>query len=351
VAAALLARRGWRVLLVERSPWPREKACGGCVNAAAVALLRAAGLGDVLAGAADLGAMALHAGARVLQIALPAGVAMDRRELDARLVARAVAEGAVFWPQTLARLDPLLNPGPRVVRFLRAGINEVARAQVVLACDGLRGGLLAEEPWARWTMAQPARLGFAATVEAGVTPPGVLEMCIGRAGYVGLVRLADGRTHVGAALWPGACHARGGPRGVIQQILAQCRQPPIAELDGIRFLGTGPLTARRAAVAGPRVLAIGDACGYVEPFTGEGISWAIRGAVAAAGVLPARADGWHDGLMGAWQDRHASAVGHRQRWCRRLRGVLRRPLLAAGCLAAARCWPGMPARLARRICA
>jgi flavin-dependent dehydrogenase len=210
---------------------------------------------------------------------------------------------------------------------------------------------LADEPWARWSTARPARLGFATTVVSAVVPAGVLMMCVGGAGYVGLVRLADGRTHVGAALWPEACHARHGPQGVIQQILAQCRQPAIAELAEARFLGTGPLTVRRAMVAGPRVLAVGDACGYVEPFTGEGISWAIRGAVAAAGVLPERAGDWHDGLMGAWQERFETVVRQRQRWCGRLRGVLGRPLLAAGCVALARYWPGMPARVAQRICA
>ena len=33
-AAILLARHGWRILLVERTPWPRDKPCGGCINPA-----------------------------------------------------------------------------------------------------------------------------------------------------------------------------------------------------------------------------------------------------------------------------------------------------------------------------
>ena len=39
-------------------------------------------------------------------------------------------------------------------------------------------------------------------------------------------------------------------------------------------------------MAGYRVMVVGDSCGYVEPFTGEGMSWAIRGAIAVTSVLP-----------------------------------------------------------------
>src|SRR5205823_9740112 len=83
VSAALLAQRGWRVLLLEKSPWPRDKACGGCVNAAAVRMLREAGLGGVLSGAAAMTKMMVQAGIRALHVPLPAGVAEQRRKLDA----------------------------------------------------------------------------------------------------------------------------------------------------------------------------------------------------------------------------------------------------------------------------
>ena len=305
----------------------------------------------MLDGAAELTAMALHVGRRCVELALPAGVAMDRRELDARLAARAVGEGVAFWPGTRARLDPAPGPGPRMVRLTREDTARVVRAQVVLACDGLNGTLLADEPWARLSTGRPVRLGFSATVESARTPGGSLAMHVGPGGYVGLVRLADGQTHVGAALCPATCHAEGGPCAVIQRILARCGQPAIPALSDATLQGTGPLMVRRAAVAGPRVLAIGDACGYVEPFTGEGMAWAIRGAVEAAGLLPARACDWTDGLMPRWQERYETAVRCRQRWCARLRVVMQRPMLAAGCLAAAQFCPGATTRLARRICA
>src|SRR6186713_1865186 len=82
VAAYLLARRGWRVLLVERCAWPREKACGGCLNAAGVRLLRDAGLGYVVDRAPALSRMRLHRGRSSLAIDLPRGVIVERRRFD-----------------------------------------------------------------------------------------------------------------------------------------------------------------------------------------------------------------------------------------------------------------------------
>ena len=350
ISAALLAERGWRVLLVERSAWPRDKACGGCLNAGAVELLKGAGLGQVLAGAAELARMQLRLGPRRLTIPLPGGVAIERRELDARLVVQALARGAHFRPQTTARLEPGDDGEARTVHLTGGDTSVSVRARVVLACDGLQGTLLAGESWTRLVTRKPARLGFAATVNGAVAPPGVLSMCVGKAGYVGLVQLAGNRTHVGAALWPEACHAQHGARAVIAQLLRDCGQPELP-LEDVNFRGTGPLTSRRDVVAGPRVLAIGDACGYVEPFTGEGLAWAIRGAVEASALLPARPTDWHAGLIAAWQARFESAVRQRQRWCWRLREVLRRPRLASACLTLAGLWPGAPARLARRISA
>ena len=50
VAAGILAGAGRRVLLVEKSPWPREKVCGGCLNHSAMQTLRKAGMGGALGG-------------------------------------------------------------------------------------------------------------------------------------------------------------------------------------------------------------------------------------------------------------------------------------------------------------
>ena len=105
-------------------------------------------------------------------------------------------------------------------------------------------------------------------------------MHLGAGGYVGLTRCGEGEVHVAAALSVKATRAAGGPVGKMMEILRETG----VDVSRMKVLGT-PLLSRRREVAGNRVLAIGDACGYVEPFTGEGIAWALRGAVGAAELL------------------------------------------------------------------
>lgn len=58
LVSRLLARRGHSVLLIDARGFPRDKVCGGCLSARAVALLQQAGLGNV---PADAGAIPLEA--------------------------------------------------------------------------------------------------------------------------------------------------------------------------------------------------------------------------------------------------------------------------------------------------
>ena len=62
VAARELARRGCRVLLVDKATFPRPKVCGCCVNGAAIRALERLGLGHVLDGA--IAARQHHGGGR-----------------------------------------------------------------------------------------------------------------------------------------------------------------------------------------------------------------------------------------------------------------------------------------------
>jgi len=71
--------------------------------------------------------------------------------------------------------------------------------------------------------------------------------------------------------------------------------PAVAErLRGSRRLtpirGAAPIGHRVADVAGPGWLLVGDAAGFVDPFTGEGIHRALRSARAATAAIVAGGD-------------------------------------------------------------
>jgi flavin-dependent dehydrogenase len=80
-------------------------------------------------------------------------------------------------------------------------------------------------------------------------------------------------------------------------------------------------------VAAHRLFAAGDAAGYVEPFTGEGMAWAVASAAALAPIAARAAAGWDDRFIQEWQRTHARTVGRRQGVCRAAARVLRSPAL------------------------
>ena len=352
VSAALLAERGWRVLLLERSTWPREKVCGGCVNAAAMEMLREAGLGRVLRSGRTLGRFVVNVSEKQLQLSLPEGIAIPRDILDQSLVEEAVQRGCVFMPGTAASLLPSeRSKAFRTIRLLKDGVTENVRARLVLACDGIAGTLLENEPWAAWRIARDSWFGVATTLDHGeaLAPAGTIGMYVGQGGYVGTARYADGRVHVAAAVGVETCRRAGGPGRFVEAILRECGVADRAPVSTARFHGTGLLTRRRAALGGHRVLAVGDACGYVEPFTGEGIAWAIRGATEVVHLLPASAKTWSEEIPVTWARRHRAAIGLRQSYCSLLRKALHNPLLARWSMAAANWFPALSGAVARQI--
>lgn len=308
VTARELARRGCRVTLVDRAHFPRSKVCGCCINLAAVRTLRKLGLADVLAGAVPLQNVLIAAGRRAARVRLPGGVALSREAFDVRLIRAAEAEGVEFREGVTAKLDDARND-----------------ARVTILASGLAGGDAEPEPG--------SRVGAGVGVPADRTPafyaPGTIFMATGRGGYVGLVRIEDGRLDVAAAFDVAFLKEQGGLGRAAEAILAEVGWPPIPGLAELPWKGTPALTRRAKQLGGERWFAVGDAAGYVEPFTGEGMAWAVMSA-AALSPIAARAvqtREWSDSLVREWEATHARRIGSRQRVCRVVSRVLRSPLL------------------------
>jgi flavin-dependent dehydrogenase len=104
--------------------------------------------------------------------------------------------------------------------------------------------------------------------------------------------------------------------------------PPVPGLAGLAWRGTPALTRRATRLAGERLFVLGDAAGYVEPFTGEGMAWALAGGLAVAPLAAEAARRWRPSLARAWAATYRRIVVRRQHVCRAAAAVLRRPLLA-----------------------
>ena len=321
VSALLLARQGRKVLLVDKAEFPRSKVCGSCLSAKTLADLDLAGLGDLPAElrAAKISSIKLctTSGAGIVDISLPVGLALSREALDSAIVARAQAAGAVFLPATHASVGPCKGPFRDVfiqhhkqapIGHDQAGDGSMAGSALslssncVIVADGLNGQALsgldfAERDLFRPQLAKGSRIG-AGTIVAGSADAnrqyqsGIIYMALHRSGYVGLVRMEDDRIDLGAAFDPSFTRLCGSPQAAARQILHGAGLPYLEAFDGSHWLGTAPFTRRRDTLAGPRLFVVGDAASYGEPFTGEGIAWAVYSALLVVPKASAALQPW-----------------------------------------------------------
>ena len=352
LAAHQLTRHGLRVLLVEKRSFPRWKICGSCLNGVALKALEQAGLGQLVD---DLGAVRLeriHLGlqGRQLDLALPMGRSLSRGRLDLALSEAAVAAGAVLRLQTEATVAAGC-PGGREV-LLRCGEEcQTTSGRVVLVATGLGSPGLGPDLPIQTRINPRARIGAGCELNAGVSgyDRGTIHMAIGRHGYVGLVRNEAGDLNLAAAFDRPQLIAAGGPAASAAAVLAEAGFNPLPEAAGASWRATPSLTRRSSPPAAARLLLLGDAAGYVEPFTGEGMGWALVGALAVVPlVLQGQAE-WSRGLEREWARRHARLIGSRQRLCHGLAFALRRPDLSRALLAAAGRWPALTAPLFQHL--
>jgi flavin-dependent dehydrogenase len=306
-AAALLARAGFRVTAVDRAAFPRDKACSEYMSPESVRLLDRLGVVAELeaAGAAPLhGTQVIAAdGSRLHgRFALagatpfrPTGLSVSRRVLDHALLRAARAAGATVLERTA--VEALLYDRGAVAGALvrdADGRRHALGARLTIGADGLRS-LVARRLGHR-RHGRPRRLAFVAHVDGVAGLTGSAEMHVGRQGYVGLNGIGNGRTNV-ALVVPAALGgaARGRTEAFFLETLRAfpgLHERVAAGALARRVLATGPFAAWSARVTADGAALVGDAADFFDPFTGEGIFSALRGAeLLAEAAIPALAGG------------------------------------------------------------
>lgn len=347
-AGALSARRlaieGARVLLVEKKAFPRFKVCGACLNRDALSTLRAEGLGTLVddAKGLDLDQFHVRLAGRSARFPLPEGKALSRERFDAALVTAALAEGVDFLPETTASAREA-EADARPVELDRQGETVTACARIVLAAAGLGNHCVDQEPRIVTTVSPSARIGAGCILAEAPDeyPAGAIHMAVGRGGYVGMVRVEDGRWNVAASLETAVVRRAGTPGRAAAEILAEAGFPAIPALAECQWQGTVGLTRRTRPVAARRLFLIGDATGYVEPFTGQGMAWALTAARALAPIARSAIMRWSPDRERDWIRRHNALIGRRLWLCRALCSAMRSPGVARALFSAAACVPGL----------
>jgi geranylgeranyl reductase family protein len=301
--AILLAERGWSVTLLDKATFPRAKICGEYLSPEAARVLDRLG---VLKAVDAAGAQPLHG----MRIVAPDGTVLDGRYptggrwrgyRDHALAIRREVFDRVLLER--ARALPVdVRERHRVTGLIRedsavAGVQAEGpdgppldiRGRLVVGADG-RASVVARA----LGLVRPHRLARLALIQhvSGIDDLGDRgEIHVDPPDYCILNPVAPGLVNLGLVV--PLAHAR--PyRGRLETFFAarlkQLRRVP-ARIRGMRpegpLMAMGPLAYR---VDEPRVggvMLAGDAAGFYDPFTGEGLYTALRSAEMLAEVAHA----------------------------------------------------------------
>lgn len=356
-AAILASKQGLKTLLVESKSFPREKVCGGCLNLRSQSSIDRLGVSQQVhsAGAVRIESMRLQILKTKALWPVPAMLSLRRSTLDAILVEQAVANGSHFVDRTLGYLLAEASDAKDSSRLVRLQNNDeivVVIAKSVLVASGLtRSSIRQDDNWPAQVKSD-SRIGVQCLIpesQAAEFADGRLHMLVGHRGYVGICKTDGGMVDVAAAIDPSGISSSGGIRQVVQCILAECGLNGIELPDRDQWLATPSLTRSSSRVSDHRSFLIGDAIGYVEPFTGEGMSWAMA---SAESVMPMIADiaanGWRDDMSTRWNDWVHRQRMKKQRMCHWIASQIRWPRRAAWVLRACNWLPPLRASLIRK---
>lgn len=334
--ALLLARSGMKVVLCEARPALPDRVCGMYLCPAGVALLDALGLRHRVEGSARRlhGMVMVSPGLDRLETRFPThagvpdhGLALPRPALDNALLDAAREAGVDF--RLGCRPEPVRSAGGW--RVPAPGFDPV-EARLLIGADGRKSStarrLGLSLPVRRSRTAihidRPALRETQSLGEMHVFPDGT---------YIGLNPVNAWTVNVSLVCDPSELRQRPAAEAINDRI---ARSPHLAGLvepipSGARPGVTFPANARVRAAATCDAALVGDASGYIDPLTGEGIFAALWTAEALARRVTA---GWH--TLPLALAAYATARARNQRaksiLCEVFQQCIGRPWLANGVL-------------------
>ena len=275
-AALVLARRGHRVALLDRATFPRPKVCGNCLHPRTWPIWERLGLAESFRALphTELAGFDIQCEGRPvhrLDFQRQGPRSVSRYVLDDWLLAHARAAGVEVHPGT-------------TVTGVDADTGTVQtsggefRARLVLGADG-RNSVVARQ--AR-LMPPPRRCHRVAWQTTVAAPPELdrhVYLQVFEEGYFGYCRFGDGQAVISLVL---DARRSAEPAAAVRRYL-----PHLPDQEWLRM---SPITRSPARTGRNRIWLVGDSAHVMEPFTGEGMSFALAtGLLAAESASPALA--------------------------------------------------------------
>jgi len=318
-AAYFLARAGAKVLVIEKKAFPRAKTCGDGLTPRAVKVLEDMGLGPQLRNYQRVRGLRVIGMNQTLEMEFPRlsnfpaeGYVRPRKDFDSDIAAKASDEGAEYMMSTEATA-PIFD-GPRLagIKWIRkramegGGVAKVAEgaahAPFTIIADGASSPFgrvlgIRKETWCPMGLA--IRTYYRSDRDKDDLFESWLELRNGDEllpGYGWIFPVGDGTVNIGVGL----LSTFGKWRDVNLNHLQRAYIDMLPKSYGITHESqTEPYKSGRLPMGGSVIkpfgqgyLLIGDAAGFVNPFNGEGIAYALEtGKLSAAIVAEALENG------------------------------------------------------------
>jgi flavin-dependent dehydrogenase len=335
--AALLARRGAEVALIDRDVFPRDKICGEFLSYDAFPILDLLGALTSIerAGCPPIEACRITGSRRSRTFRFPHPArGVSRRLFDELLVRTAGASGAgVREGWTVTSLDP---PSRRLT-IERGGTTQPLRARLIVGAWG-RWGRFDARLGRSFTQTRSGRnFGFKRHYRRLAGPrDGTIELHSFAGGYLGVNDVEDGVTNIcGLVDSSRLTGHKGRWDAFVESLRAEERH-----LDALYgayepaqpgFLSSDPVIFRARLPVEQGVFLTGDAAGLIDPLTGNGMAMAVQSALVAAPFVLAELSGKADAATG-YAAAHAETFGRRIGWSRVASKLLTHPRLLDGAL-------------------
>ena len=290
-AATLLAEAGVRVLLLEEKRMPRHKVCGEFITPESFPTLERLGLMSRLrqAGAREIKTLNLCAeNGRELAVPIPemssakSAMGLSRACLDHMMLDRAREAGAVCIEGAVVRRCFYEDGNPAGVEalLLEKGRNVEFRASLIVDASGRNSRIMVDRRERQGGNRGSRLYAMKAHFEGVANIDEKVELYFFKNGYGGLSEVEGGLANLCFITTEDVvrrCSGNG-----MQAVAASVATNPIAR-DRLRhaklagkWLTVGPLTFGKRRLARDGVVAIGDAAGMIDPFTGTGIQIALK---------------------------------------------------------------------------